>query len=154
VVRGICSLRPGVPGLSENITVRSIVDRLLEHSRIYYFENACRPQVFVASADWLPRNCFRRIETAFPIDDGVLREQIISEILAVTLADNSKARFLQPDGSYRRAKPNPGEKPRRSQSEFIVLAAAADLPPVPAGGKTRHPQMKLAPAPPARRPSR
>ncbi|HWQ93308.1 MAG TPA: polyphosphate kinase 1, partial [Clostridia bacterium] len=70
IVRGICCLRPGVKGLSENITVRSIVDRFLEHSRIFYFENACRPQVFLASADWLPRNCFRRIELAFPIEDG------------------------------------------------------------------------------------
>src|SRR5206468_2726624 len=74
LVRGICALRPGVKGISENITVRSVVDRFLEHSRIYYFENACQPQVFVASADWLPRNFFRRIETAFPIEDGVLRE--------------------------------------------------------------------------------
>src|SRR5579862_213324 len=77
IIRGICCLRPGVRGLSENITVRSIVDRFLEHSRVYYFENACQPQVFVASADWLPRNFFRRIELAFPIEDGVLRERLI-----------------------------------------------------------------------------
>ena len=94
IVRGICCLRPGVKGLSENITVRSIVDRFLEHSRIYYFENACQPQVFIGSADWMPRNFFRRIEVAFPIEDGVLRERIISEMLAVSLADNVKARFL------------------------------------------------------------
>src|SRR4029450_9577458 len=90
LVRGVCCLRPGVKGLSENIKVRSIVDRFLEHSRVYYFENACQPQAFVASADWLPRNFFRRIELAFPIEDGVLRERIIHEIFAVSLKDNTK----------------------------------------------------------------
>ena len=95
IVRGICCLRPGVKGVSENITVRSIVDRFLEHSRIYYFENACQPEVFISSADWMPRNFFRRIELAIPVEDGVLRERLISEVLAISLADNSKARFLQ-----------------------------------------------------------
>src|SRR5207249_6886160 len=102
IVRGLCCLRPGVKGLSKNITVRSIVDRFLEHSRIYYFENACQPQVFLSSADWLPRNLFRRIELAFPIEDGVLRERLISEVLAISLADNVKARYLRPGGSYHR----------------------------------------------------
>src|SRR5207248_7055321 len=74
IVRGICCLRPGLKGLSRNITVRSIVDRFLEHSRIYYFENACQAEVFIGSADWLPRNFYRRIEIAFPIEDGILRE--------------------------------------------------------------------------------
>src|SRR5262249_31066516 len=82
IVRGICCLRAGVKGLSSNITVRSIVDRFLEHSRIYYFENACQPQVFIASADWMQRNLFRRIEIAFPIEDGVIRERLVREILA------------------------------------------------------------------------
>src|SRR5205814_10599628 len=86
IVRGICCLRPGLKGVSRNITVRSIVDRFLEHSRIYYFENACQPQVFISSADWMPRNFFRRIELAVPIEDGVLRERIIHEILAGSLA--------------------------------------------------------------------
>src|SRR4029077_16409589 len=94
IVRGICCLRPGIKGLSENIRVHSIVDRFLEHSRVYCFENACQPQVFIASADWLPRNFFRRIELAVPIEDGILRERIINEILAVSLADNARARFL------------------------------------------------------------
>ena len=84
IVRGICCLRPGLKGVSENITVRSIVDRFLEHSRVYYFENACQPEVFVGSADWMPRNFFRRIEVVFPIEDGNLRERVIREILAVT----------------------------------------------------------------------
>jgi polyphosphate kinase len=141
-------LRPGIAGVSENITVRSIVDRFLEHSRIYYFENACQPQVFISSADWLPRNCFRRIETAIPIEDGVLRERIISEILAVLLADNTKARFLHPDGSYHRARLAPGEAPRRSQFEFASLAGKEEQPPhTPVEGKTSYPKVKLAPSP-------
>ncbi len=146
IVRGICCLRPGVEGLSENITVRSIVDRFLEHSRIYYFENACQPRVFVSSADWLPRNFFGRIEIAFPIEDGVLRERLISELLAVPLADNVKTRLLQPDGSYRRAAPCPGETARRSQFEFIDLAQAEPSQRL-ADGKPRHLQMQLAPSP-------
>ena len=96
IVRGICCLRPGVKGVSENITVRSIVDRFLEHSRIYYFENACQPEVFLGSADWMPRNFFRRIEVVFPIEDGNLRERIVSELLAITLADNQRARIPRP----------------------------------------------------------
>jgi polyphosphate kinase len=126
IVRGICCLRPGFKGVSENITVRSIVDRFLEHSRIYYFENARQSEVFAGSADWMPRNLFRRIEVVFPIEDGNLRERVISEILAVTLADNVKARFLDADGTYRRAKQFNGEKKRRSQTEFITLATAAE----------------------------
>src|SRR5690606_14284795 len=82
IIRGICCLRAGVPGLSDNIRVRSIVDRFLEHSRIFYFENAANPRVFLGSADWMPRNFFRRIEVVFPIEDGVLRDRLINEILA------------------------------------------------------------------------
>src|SRR5438094_4558288 len=100
IVRGICCLRPAVPGLRENITVRSIVDRFLEHSRIWYFENACQPEVILGSADWMPRNFFRRIELAFPIEDGILRERLTTEILGLALADNAKARQLKPDGTY------------------------------------------------------
>ena len=127
IVRGICCLRPGVKGLSTNITVRSIVDRFLEHSRIYYFENGCQPEVFVASADWMPRNFFRRIEVVFPIEDGVLRDRIINEILAVSLADNTKARLLQSDGSYQLVRAAKGETARRSQVEFIALANSEDM---------------------------
>lgn len=121
VVRGICCLRPGVKKLSANITVRSIVDRFLEHSRIYYFENACQPEVFLSSADWMPRNFFRRVEVAVPVVDGILRDRIISEVLALALADNAKARTLQPDGSYRRRRPGPRQKQVRSQFEFMNL---------------------------------
>ena len=143
IVRGICCLRPGVQGLSENITVRSIVDRFLEHSRIYYFENACQPEVFVGSADWMPRNLFRRIEVVFPIEDGVLCDRVFREILRVTLADNTKAWFLGPDGVYRRAKTAPGEKLQRSQSDFIALATPKTAEKV----KEKLPRVKLAASP-------
>jgi polyphosphate kinase len=128
VVRGICGLRPGLPGVSENITVRSIVDRFLEHSRIFYFENACQPAVFVGSADWMPRNFYRRIETVFPIEDGVLRERIIREVLAVHLADNVKARQLKPDGSYHLPPRKDVVETSRSQFEFIRRAQEAAQP--------------------------
>jgi polyphosphate kinase len=145
-------LRPGVKGLSENITVRSVVDRFLEHSRIYYFENSCQPQLFVSSADWMQRNFFRRIELAFPIEDGVLRERLIAEILAVSLADNTKARNLQQDGTYVPVTPKRGEKARRSQFEFIALASSDESSRRKrVGGKPRFPQVKLAPSPFAKR---
>jgi polyphosphate kinase len=140
IIRGICCLRPGVPGLSENITVRSIVDRFLEHSRIYYFENACQPEVFVGSADWMPRNLFRRIEVVFPIEDGNLRERVIAEILQVTLADNTKARQLRSDGTYHRAKLADDETPRRSQVDFINLA----LPKTTTKTPDKYPRVELA----------
>jgi len=148
IVRGICCLRPGLAGVSENITVRSIVDRFLEHSRAYYFENACQPQVFIASADWMPRNFFRRIELAIPIEDGVLRERMISEVLTISLADNAKARLLQSDGSYRRATAVLADKSYRSQFQFMALTGAdEDAPHKPLGGKTRYPRVRLAPSP-------
>jgi polyphosphate kinase len=139
IVRGICCLRPGVPGLSENIVVRSIVDRFLEHSRIFYFENTGQREVFVGSADWMPRNFFRRIEVVFPIKDGNLCERLISEILRVTLADNAKARILGADGFYRPTEIPVGETPRRSQEEFIALAA----PQILAKAKGKFPRVKI-----------
>jgi len=122
IVRGICCLRPGLAGVSENIAVRSIVDRFLEHSRIYYFENACQPQVFLGSADWMPRNFLRRIEVLFPIEDGILRERVKRELLDIPLADNVKARLLQSDGSHQRPSVKRGTPLRRSQTDFIELA--------------------------------
>jgi polyphosphate kinase len=111
IVRGICCLRPKIPGLSENIRVVSIVGRFLEHSRIYHFQNAGEPLVYLSSADWMPRNFFRRIELAFPVENPTLRDQIINEVLPSFLNDRVKARELQPDGSYRRLKPE-GDEPR------------------------------------------
>jgi polyphosphate kinase len=148
IVRGICCLRPGMKGVSKNISVRSVVDRFLEHSRIYYFENACQPQLFIASADWLPRNFFRRIELAFPIEDGNLRERLIHEVLEGSLADNVKARVLSPDGSYQRTKPARGQKTYRSQVEFLALSAVEQSTrPSSPDGKSLFPQVKLAPSP-------
>ena len=116
IVRGICCLRPKIPGLSENIHVISIVGRFLEHSRIYYFENAGEPDIFLASADWMPRNFLRRIELAFPIESPPLRAQIIDEIIPNLLNDRVKSRELQPDESYRRLRPE-GKEPR-SQAQL------------------------------------
>lgn len=100
IVRGICALVPGVPEMSENIRVRSILGRFLEHSRIYYFENAGgKPEIYIGSADWMARNFFRRIECVFPIQDETLRARIIEEILPAYLKDTS-AKLLQPDGAY------------------------------------------------------
>jgi polyphosphate kinase len=111
IVRGICCLRPKVPGLSDYIRVISIVGRFLEHSRVYCFENGAAPEVFLSSADWMPRNFLRRIEIAFPITSPALRDRIVNEILPNFLNDRVKSRELQPDGSYRRLKPE-GKEPR------------------------------------------
>jgi polyphosphate kinase len=118
VVRGICCLRPKVPGLSDNIRVISIVGRFLEHSRIFYFENAGQPRVFLSSADWMPRNFYRRIELAFPIETPVLRDQIINDVIPAFLNDRVKARELQPDGTYRRLTPEGAEARRQAQWQF------------------------------------
>ena len=100
IVRGICSLRPGVRGLSDRIRVRSIVGRFLEHSRIYYFENGGEPEVYLGSADWMPRNLHERVEVLFPLKSPLLRDRVVHEILAAYLADNVKTRFLHSDGRY------------------------------------------------------
>ncbi len=118
VVRGICCLRPKIPDLSENIRVISIVGRFLEHSRIYYFENAGDPLVYLSSADWMPRNFFRRIEVAFPIEMPALRDQIVNDVIPTVLNDRVKARELQPDGAYRRLKPEGPEPHRQAQWQF------------------------------------
>src|SRR5215470_8360989 len=118
IVRGICCLRPKVSGLSDNIRVISIVGRFLEHSRIFYFENAGQPKVFLASADWMPRNFFRRIELAFPVENPALRDRIVNEVLPSILHDRVKARELQPDGTYRRLKPEGTEPRAQAQWHF------------------------------------
>ncbi|MDW8147293.1 MAG: polyphosphate kinase 1 [Roseiflexaceae bacterium] len=115
IVRGICCLRPGAPGMSERITVRSIVGRFLEHSRIYYFENDGNPDIYLGSADLMERNLDRRVETLFPIETPALKEEI-RHLLGVYLRDTSRARILMPDGSYVRARPRDGEEPFDSQA--------------------------------------
>src|SRR5438093_4071724 len=118
IVRGICCLRPKIPELSENIRVISIVGRFLEHSRINYFENAGDPVVYLSSADWMPRNFFRRIEVAFPLETPALRDQITNDVIPAFLHDRVKARELQPDGTYRRLKPEGPEPSRQAQWQF------------------------------------
>ena len=118
IVRGICCLRPKVPGLSEYIRVISIVGRFLEHSRIYYFDNAGQPEVYLSSADWMPRNFLRRVEVAFPIETPPLRDHITNEMLPRFLNDRVKARELQPDGIYRRLKPEGPEQRSQAQWHF------------------------------------
>ena len=121
IVRGICCLRPKIPGLSENIRVISIVGRFLEHSRIYYFENAGQPDLYLSSADWMPRNFVRRVEVAFPIETPALRDNIINEVLPRFLHDRVKSRELQPNGSYRRLKPEGLEPRSQAQWHFREL---------------------------------
>jgi polyphosphate kinase len=125
IIRGPCCLRPGLPGLSENIRVVSIVDKFLEHSRIFYFENAGDPEIFLGSADWMPRNFFRRIELMFPIVDARLKTRIVEEIMAVQLTDNVKARMLQADGTYVRRTRGEEEKAVRSQMVLQKFARRA-----------------------------
>ncbi|MFL6527527.1 MAG: polyphosphate kinase 1 [Chthoniobacterales bacterium] len=118
IVRGICCLRPQVPGLSENIRVISIVGRFLEHSRIYYFANNGDPEVYLSSADWMPRNFFRRVEIAYPIEAPPLCEEIINEVLPIFLNDRVKARELQPDGTYVRLMTEDGKQKSQAQLTF------------------------------------
>ena len=122
-MRGICCLRPGVPGLSERIRVRSIIDRFLEHARVFYFENDGDPEYLLASADWMPRNLDHRVEIAFPILAPALQAQL-REILDTQLADNVKARLILPDGRSSRVMPG-DEPPLRSQERLYALAGPA-----------------------------
>jgi polyphosphate kinase len=131
VCRGICALRPGVPGVSDNIRVISVVDRFLEHSRIFYFGNGGDPQVYIGSADWMDRNLIRRVEVVFPVEVPELKRRLIDEILMVSLADNVKARELLSDGTYRRLRPAEGQPRVRSQERFLELAQSARTPPAP-----------------------
>ncbi len=121
-IRGICCLRPGVPGVSDNIEVRSIIDRYLEHARIFYFRNGGHEEVYLSSADWMNRNLERRIETIFPITAPPLRRRLI-EALKIYFADNVKARQLLPDGTYQKA-PRKGP-PLRAQEHFYEEAVDA-----------------------------
>jgi polyphosphate kinase len=128
IARGICCLRPGVPGLSETIRVRSIVDRFLEHSRVYVFGPDDDAQVFLSSADWMPRNFFRRVEVMFPLLDPELRDRVLREIVPVYLADNTRARRLDSSGVFDMLRPGPGDPARRCQLEFLEQRSAAAAP--------------------------
>jgi polyphosphate kinase len=137
IVRGICSLRPGIRGLSDRIRVRSLVGRFLEHSRIYYFENGGEPEVYLGSADWMPRNLHERVEVMFPLKSPLLRDRVVHEILSAYLADNVKSRFLQKDGRYlrpwqslhgRSKRPPRGSAAFNAQDFFIGLAEGTTAP--------------------------
>jgi polyphosphate kinase len=129
IIRGMCALRPGVRGVSERIRVRSIVGRFLEHSRIFYFSNGGEEEVYMGSADWMPRNLYERVEVIFPLKDALLRERVRHEILHAYLADNLKSRVLQKDGTYDRVwrvqgkrKPPTGPSAFGAQDFLIALA--------------------------------
>jgi polyphosphate kinase len=126
IVRGACSLRPGVPGVSENIRVRSILGRFLEHHRVWYFENAGEPDVWLSSADWMGRNLFRRVEVAFPVRDPALRKRVIDEGLKAYLADNREAWELDAEGRWSRVKPRARSKTRAAQAALLAKMSAQE----------------------------
>ncbi|HEU4405180.1 MAG TPA: polyphosphate kinase 1 [Polyangiaceae bacterium] len=122
LVRGICCLRPGAGPGAERIRVRAVVDRFLEHSRVFWFANGGNEEVYLSSADWMPRNFRRRVELMVPVLDPAIRARVTQEVLGFMLADNVKAWSLNPDGRYARVEPAPGEAPLRSQARFVELA--------------------------------
>jgi polyphosphate kinase len=125
IVRGICSLVPGVPGLSDNIRVRSIIGRFLEHHRIYYFENhGAAPELYCSSADWMRRNLLARVETCFPILDEACFQQVFTEGLAIYLADTTSAWELQADGHYVLHQPQGDEVPFNAQLSLVEKYSA------------------------------
>jgi polyphosphate kinase len=122
IVRATCCLIPGLPGLSENIRLRSIIGRFLEHARVFYFENGGQPVVYCGSSDWMSRNFFRRVETLFPIDDPDLRKRLVDDMLPAELRDNVDARELQPDGTFALPARAPGEPAFSAQRYFMASA--------------------------------
>jgi len=155
IVRGVCALRPGIRGISDRIRVRSIVGRFLEHSRIYYFANGGQESIYLASADWMPRNLYERVEVMFPVKDPLLRGRLKHEILAAYLADTVKARILRRDGSYIRAWKATGKRkpplPGFNAQEFLLAAAegkqASPLPPAPDEKPSRNRPRKATKTP-------
>jgi polyphosphate kinase len=150
LVRGICALRPGVRGVSDRIKVRSIVGRFLEHSRIFYFSNGGDEEVYIGSADWMPRNLYERVEVLTPLKDPMAVERVRQEILEGYLADNVKTRILAKDGTYHRVWQTPGKRGGRApsgaaafnaQEFFIALAEGKQplqsIPSVPSRGRRR-----------------
>ncbi|MHC4844977.1 MAG: polyphosphate kinase 1 [Planctomycetota bacterium] len=124
IVRGICCLRPGVPGVSENIRVRSIVGRFLEHTRVVHFHAAGKGVTYLSSADWMSRNLFRRVETAFPVETPKLKERVLKEAFTLPLADNARAWELQRDGTYRRVRTTKSARRRSSQQQLMERLGA------------------------------
>lgn len=128
LVRGICSLRPGIPGISDNIRVRSVVGRFLEHSRIYYFRNAGDEQIYMGSADLMPRNINRRVEALFPVQDPQIIRYLRNDVLAVYMHDNLKTREMNPEGSYNRIKPKSKEVPINVQNWLMSFHINGERP--------------------------
>jgi polyphosphate kinase len=147
IVRGVCCLRPGLPGVSENIRVRSIVDRFLEHSRIYYFANAGDEEIHLGSADWMPRNFFNRVEVIFPLQDAALKARVKDEILHAALADNVKARLMTADGLYQRPKRTAKKPPLRAQQWLMERATQSATGQSAAGQIADFPGNRPAPLP-------
>ena len=125
IVRGACALKPGVPGLSENIRVRSIIGRFLEHSRVYYFRNDLKHDLYLSSADWMARNLFRRVEVAFPVLDKALKKRVMEESLLSYLKDNQNAWELRPDGTYRQKKPRGKLEKYSAQQHLMQIYGAS-----------------------------
>jgi polyphosphate kinase len=157
LVRGICALRPGVRGVSDRIKVRSIVGRFLEHSRIYYFGNGGDEEVYIGSADWMPRNLYERVEVLTPLKDSMARERVRYEILEAYLADNLKTRILAKDGSYHRVWQKPGRRGGKppagaaafNAQEFLIGLAEGKhplqaIPNVPSHARRRSAMRKEA----------
>jgi polyphosphate kinase len=151
IIRGLCTLRPGVKGLSDRIRVRSIVGRFLEHSRIFHFANGGNDEIYLGSADWMPRNLFERCEVVFPVRDPAVMARIHSEILPAYMADSVKARIQQADGSYVRANRVMKDGPHFSSQEFLMQLAEGktDLDAIPApdarrGAKAAQPAATAA----------
>jgi polyphosphate kinase len=141
IIRGLCILRPGVKGMSSRIRVRSVVGRFLEHSRIFHFANGGDDEIYLGSADWMPRNLFERCEVAFPVRDPVVKARIHDEILPAYLADTVKARIQQPDGTYKRASQVVKGEPAFSAQDFLMKLSEdkVDLGAIPKAGPVATP---------------
>ena len=137
LVRGICCLRPGLPGISEHIRVTTVVDRFLEHSRVFAFGAGERAEVFLSSADWMPRNFLRRIEVMVPVEDPTLRSRLLEEVLGLSLRDSAKAMELKPEGYYAPVTPHAGDAGFRSQMAALELVRRHDES-KPADARLRH----------------
>ena len=140
IVRGQCTLVPGLRGVSSRIRVRSIVGRFLEHSRIFQFEHGGRPEVYLGSADWMPRNLYQRVEVLFPVKDEQIRERICKEILPAYLSDNRKARLLGPEGLYTHSRRSRNGKGFSAQDHLMSQALGG----VNSSAQSRERQAKIA----------
>jgi len=127
IVRGVCALKPGIPGMSDNIRVRSVVGRFLEHSRIFYFHNDGAEDVYLSSADWMDRNFFRRVEVCFPVLDAKLKRRVINEGLKPYLEDNSQAWEMDAEGGFHLREPR-RSKPLAAQEALLEQLARTQAP--------------------------